>query len=161
MILNVQDALVDVGADVGGIEPIEAGQTGAFVVILSPTESIHLGWTPPSFQHGGCIMAESQSHKRAKAKAAGKSGKTEKALPGNRRLDAATAKKATEVERSGTTEGLKKAAQRLKSSRKPQMVLQVPQKDMDAAVQAMKKVGIGGTVKNMGGTNSRSVRKPN
>ncbi len=47
-------------------------------------------------------MAESQSHKRAKAKAAGKSGTTEKPLSGNRRLDAATAKKATEVERSGT-----------------------------------------------------------
>ena len=106
-------------------------------------------------------MAESQSHKRAKAKAAGKSGTTEKPLPGNRRLDAATKIRATEIERSGTTEGLKKAAQRLKSSRKPQKVLQVPQKDMDAAAQAMKKVGIGGTVKNMAGTKSRSVRKPN
>ena len=106
-------------------------------------------------------MSESKSHKRAKSKAAGKSGTTEKPLPGNRRLDAATTKKATEVERSGTTEGLKKAAQRLKSSQKPQKVLQVPQKDMDAAAQAMKKAGIGGTVKNMGGTKSRSVRKPN
>ncbi len=105
-------------------------------------------------------MAESQSHKRAKAKAAGKSGTTEKPLSGNRRLDAATAKKATEVERSGTAEGLKKAAQRLKSSRKPQKVLQVPQKDMDAAAQAMKKVGIGGTVRNLGGTKGLSVRKP-
>ena len=108
----------------------------------------------------GNKMAESQSHKRAKAKAAGKSGTTEKPLSGNRRLDAATAKKATEVERSGTAEGLKKAAQRLKSSRKSQKVLQVPQKDMDAAAQAMKKVGIGGTVKNLGGTKGRSVRKP-
>ena len=105
-------------------------------------------------------MAESKSHKQAKSKAAGKSGTTEKSLPGDRRLDAATAKKATEVERSGTTEGLKKAAQRLKASRKPQKVLQVPQKDMDAAAQAMKKAGIGGTVKNMGGTKSRSIPKP-
>ena len=104
-------------------------------------------------------MAESVSHKRAKAKAAGKSGKKEVPLPGNRRLDAATKTRATEIERSGTTEGLKKAAQRLKSSRKPQKVLQVPNKDMDAAVQAMKKVGIGGTVKNMGRTKSRSVPK--
>ena len=105
-------------------------------------------------------MAESESHKRAKAKAAGKSGTTEKPLPGNRRLDAATKIRATEIERSGTPEGLTKAAQRLKSSREPQKVLQVPHKDMDAAAQAMKKVGIGGTVKNMGATKSRSVRKP-
>ena len=104
-------------------------------------------------------MSESKSHKQAKAKAAGKSGITEMPLPGNRRLDAATAKRATEVERSGTKQGLKKAAQRLKSSGKPQKVLQVPQNDMDMATEAMKAAGIGGTVKNMGGTKRRSVRK--
>ena len=107
-------------------------------------------------------MAETASHKRAKAKAAGKGGKTEKELPGGTRLDAITkgGGKATEVERSGTTQGLNKAAQRLKKSGAKQKVLQVPQKDMDNAVAAMKKAGIGGTVKNMGGTNRRSVRKP-
>lgn len=104
-------------------------------------------------------MAESQSHKRAKRKAAGKSGQTEVRLSRNRRLDAATKKRATEVERSGTAQGLRKAAQRLKDSGKKQKVLQVPQKDMPKAAKAMQDVSVPGTVKNMGGTKRRSVRK--
>ena len=103
-------------------------------------------------------MTESKSHKRAKAKAAGKAGETEKKLPGGRRLDAATNKKATEIERSGSKSGLEKAAKRLKASRKSQKVLTVPQKDMAKARAAMKKVGVSGTVKNMSGTKRSSVK---
>lgn len=104
-------------------------------------------------------MGETQSHKRAKAKAAGRAGKTEAPLKGGRRLDAARKKTATEVERSGSEAALKKAAQRLKSSRKKQKVLQVPQKDMPKAAKAMRDVGVGGSVKNMTGTKRRSVPK--
>jgi hypothetical protein len=104
-------------------------------------------------------MSESESHKRAKSKAAGKKGKTETPLKGNRRLDAQTSKKATEVERSSDPNGLEKAAKRLKDSKKPQKVLQVPEKDMSKATAAMKKVGVSGTVKNMSGTKRRSVPK--
>jgi hypothetical protein len=104
-------------------------------------------------------MAETSSHKRAKSRAAGKTGQTEKPIKGGRRLDACTKKRATEVERSGSQAGLEKAARRLRSSRKPQKVLQVPNKDMDKAAVAMRKVGVGGTVKNMGGTKRRSVPK--
>ena len=104
-------------------------------------------------------MPESKSHQRAKRKAAGKFGTTEKKLPGGKRLDAATKKKATEIERSGSMPGLLKAAKRLKQSRKPQKVLQVPQKDMAKARKAMKKANISGTVKNMSGTKRSSVRK--
>ena len=104
-------------------------------------------------------MGETLSHKRAKARAAGKSGQTEKPLKGGRRLDAATKKRAIEVERSGTQAGLEKAARRLKSSRKPQKVLQVPNPDMGKAAAAMRKVGVGGTVKNMGDTKRRSIPK--
>ena len=103
-------------------------------------------------------MTESQSHKRAKSRAAGKGGKTETPLRGNLRLDARTQKKATEVERGGSKARLEKAAQRLKVSRKPQKVLQVPQKDMSKAVEAMKAKGVKGTVKNMSGTKRKSVR---
>ena len=103
-------------------------------------------------------MSESESHKRAKSKAAGKSGQTEKQISQNRRLDAVTANKAIEVERSGSIQGLEKAALRLKASGKPQKVLQVPQNDMDKAAQALRNLNLGGTVKNMGGTKSRSVR---
>ena len=107
-------------------------------------------------------MAESTSHKNAKRKAAGSGGQTEVPLSGNRRLDAKTesGKRATEVERSGSSAGLEKAAARLKSSRAKQKVLQVPNQDMSKATEAMRKVGVGGTVKNMGGTNRRSVPKP-
>lgn len=104
-------------------------------------------------------MPETSSHKRAKSKAAGKSGKTEVPLKGNRRLDATSKRKATEIERSGKLDGLVKAARRLKASQKPQKILQVPQKDIPKAVQAMKNVGVGGTVKNMSGTRRRSVPK--
>ncbi len=108
---------------------------------------------------GKCAMTESESHKRAKSKAAGRAGKTEAPLRGNRRLDAVTPRKATEIERSGTITGLQKAAKRLKDSGKPQKVLQVPQKDMAKAAKAMRNIGLGGTVKNMGGTRRRSVPK--
>ena len=101
-------------------------------------------------------MAESEAHKRAKKKAA---GKTESPLPNGRVLDSASPKRATEVERSGTKKGLEKAAKRLKDSRKSQKVLQVPQKDMPKAVKAMENVGVKGSVKNISGTKRRSVKK--
>lgn len=105
-------------------------------------------------------MSESKSHKAAKSKAAGRKGRTEVPIKGGRRLDAKSAAgKATEVERSGSAAGLTKAAGRLKATPSKQKVLQVPQKDMDKAAAAMRKVGVGGTVKNMGGTKRRSVKK--
>ena len=104
-------------------------------------------------------MAESQTHKRAKAQATGERGQTEKLLNGGRRLRAASAKRATEVGRSGPAKTLQKAAQSLTSSRKTQKVLQVPEKDMGAATVAMRETGVGGTVKNMSGTRRRSVPK--
>ncbi len=102
-------------------------------------------------------MPETPSHRRAKNKAAGPGGQTEVPLPGGKRLDGG---RATEIERSGSAQGLAAAARRLKQSGARQKVLQVPQKDMDPAAKAMRKVGIGGTVKNMGGTKSRSVPRP-
>ena len=105
-------------------------------------------------------MTESQSHKRAKRKAAGRSGRTEVPVKGGQRLDAKTksGKTATEVERSGTASGLGKAAVRLKKSRSIWKVLQVPQKDMSKATAAMRKVGVKGTVKNLTGSKRRSVQ---
>lgn len=102
-------------------------------------------------------MAETSSHKRAKGSAAGRGGKTEVPLSRGRRLDAATQKKATEIERSGSQSALEKAARRLKASGKLQKVLQVPQKDMPKAAKAMQKVGTKGTIKNMSGTKRRSI----
>jgi hypothetical protein len=105
-------------------------------------------------------MSKSESHKRLQVKAAGKDGKTEVKLKNsNKRLDAITktGKTATEVERSGTSSGLEKAAQRLKIIRSKIKVLQVPQKDMSQAVKAMKTKKVKGSVKNMSGTKRRST----
>jgi len=105
-------------------------------------------------------MAESDSHKRAKSKAAGKTGQTEVQLPRNRKLDALTAggRHATEVERSGAPSLLEKAARRLKASEAPKKTLKVPHGDMDAAAEAMRAAGVSGKVENLSGTKSRNVR---
>lgn len=107
-------------------------------------------------------MSETPAHRRAKNKAAGAGGRTEAPISGKQRLDALSTggRRATEVERSGSRAGLDAAAGRLKKSAAPQKVLQVPQKDMSAAADAMRRVGVGGTVKNMGGTKRQSVRPP-
>ncbi len=99
-------------------------------------------------------MSESQSHKRAKAKAP---GKTEVPISRNRRLDSATKKTATEIERN--SQNLGKAVDRLKDSRRSRKVLQVHQKDMSNATKAMRQKGVGGTVKNLSGTKRISVPK--
>ncbi|MBC8458923.1 MAG: hypothetical protein H8D67_13090 [Deltaproteobacteria bacterium] len=99
-------------------------------------------------------MSESQSHKKAKAKAP---GKTEVPISKNRRLDSATKTTATEIERN--SENISKAVDRLKDSSRPRKVLQVPQKDMPKAVSTMRQKGVGGTVKNLSGTQRRSVPK--
>lgn len=105
-------------------------------------------------------MAESTSHQQVKAKAAGRGGQQEVPLTHGRRLDALTASgnRATEVERSGTHQGLYAAARRLASSEASQKVLQVPQHDMPMAQKVMKNIGVVGTVKNMAGTKKISVR---
>jgi len=103
-------------------------------------------------------MPESKSHRVAKGKAAGKAGETEIPLASGQRLDAGTRQRATEVERSGSTDRLKKAAQRLKASVKPQKVLQVPQHDMTKATKALRDVGVSAIVKNMSGAKRRHVR---
>ena len=104
-------------------------------------------------------MAKSKSHKQAQTKAAGKGGRTEVKLKGNKLLDALSksGKRATEVERSGSSSNLEKAAKRLNARRSTQKVLQVPEKHMAKAAKAMKDVGVTGTVKNMSGTKRRST----
>lgn len=103
-------------------------------------------------------MPESNTHKRLKRKAAGKTGTVEKKLKSGQRLDAITKNKATEIERSGTKIGLKKAVNRLKQSQKSQKVLKVPQTDMAKARKAMRDQEVSGTVSNLSGTKKSSIR---
>lgn len=102
-------------------------------------------------------MAEGTTHLRVKAKAAGKSGRTEIRISGNRRLDAVTRSKAVEVEISGQPKRLEMAARRLKASGKENLLLVVPQKDMNKARLAIKAVRTRGTVRNLSGTKYSSV----
>ncbi|OGI29898.1 MAG: hypothetical protein A2287_10535 [Candidatus Melainabacteria bacterium RIFOXYA12_FULL_32_12] len=101
-------------------------------------------------------MSKSESHKKAQSKAAGKNGYTEYELKNGQKLDAMSAnkKRATEIERNGN---FSDAISRLKSSGASQKVLQVPQKDMKRAEQAMEEAGVKGTIKNMSGTKRKSV----
>lgn len=97
-------------------------------------------------------MSESQSHKRAKNNAP---GQTEVPISRNRRLDSATTKTATEVERNA--QNLDKAVERLRDSGRSRKVLVVPQKLMSEASKAMRRKKVGGTVKNLSGTKRRSI----
>jgi len=54
---------------------------------------------------------------------------------------------------------LEHAAAKLKASGKPEKILQVPQKDMQKAIEAMKNQRVEGTVKNLSGTKSKHVSK--
>lgn len=102
-------------------------------------------------------MAKTRSHSRAQSKAAGKRGRTEVPLRTGRILDARTPSTATEVERSGRKGALCQAARRLAQSYARRKVLQVPQRHMPRAGEAMRTENVHGTVKNMSGTKRRSV----
>ena len=104
-------------------------------------------------------MTEKTTHKRTKSKLAGKTGRTEVSIKGGKmRVDVLTKHKAVEIERGGSS-SLEKAAKRLKASRKSQKVLVVPQKSMTKAREAMRKVGVSGTVRNIKGTKRTFVSK--
>ncbi len=102
-------------------------------------------------------MAESVTHKRTKSKAAGKSGRTEVRIPGNRRIDAITQSKAVEVETSGQKALLEKAAQRLKDSGRKTRILVVPQTHMTKAKAAVRSAKTSATVGNLSGTKYSQV----
>ena len=68
-----------------------------------------------------------------------------------RKLDAATAHKAVEIER-GNAGKLVAAARRLRDSGKRQKVLIVPSRNIKVAREAMRKVGMSGTLRNISDT---------
>jgi len=102
-------------------------------------------------------MAESQSHKRAKNKAAGRNGRTEIPISRGRRLDAKNGHRATEIERSGSTRGISKALGRLKTQTNAKKELLVPNKDLDKAKNIAKKRGDNVLIQNISRTKRRFV----
>lgn len=105
-------------------------------------------------------MAEKPTHKRVKTREAGKTGRTEVTVRGGGRLDAATQRRAIEVETSGSPARLRHATQKLKASGRPQHVLVVPERDMPKAREAMRRARVSGTVRNLSGTKSQRVAAP-
>ena len=101
-------------------------------------------------------MAEKPTHKRTVDREAGPKGRKEVPVRGGR-LDAATQRRAIEVETSGSPARLTHAAHKLKESGKPIRVLVVPQRDMQKAAEAMRQVGTTGAVRNLSGTKTRRV----
>jgi hypothetical protein len=100
-------------------------------------------------------MVESQSHKRAKSKAAGRNGRTEVPISRGRRLDAKNGHRATEIERSGNPKGISKAISRLKTQKNCKKELLVPHKDLDKAKRVAKRTGVNVLIQNL----SRSKRR--
>lgn len=99
-------------------------------------------------------MPESKSHRRAKLRAPGES---EVRVRGGGRVDSATAKTATQVERNRSN--LPNTVAKLKASGRPRRVLQVPQQLMKPARAEMRRQRVSGTVKNLSGTSRSSVGK--
>jgi hypothetical protein len=104
-------------------------------------------------------VAEKSTHKRTVAREAGPKGHKEVPVRGGR-LDAATQRRAIEVETSGSPARLRHATQKLKASGRPQHVLVVPERDMPKATEAMRRARVTGTVRNLSGTRSQRVAAP-
>lgn len=98
----------------------------------------------------------------AQRAAAGRFGRINVRLPSGRTLAALTASghRATEIEVSGSFERLVLAAERLAELGARQSVLQVPHHHMRLAVEAMRAVGVSGTVRNLTGSRVVRVRCP-
>ena len=84
-------------------------------------------------------------------------GIKEKPVRGGR-LNAWTKIKAVEIERTGSTEGLKHAIEKLKGSHKPQKILRVQQKDMEKARQIAKQGRAKITITNLSKTKRTSIK---
>lgn len=92
-------------------------------------------------------MSPGRKHESIKKKEAGATGKKEHWVRG-KRLDVVKKGKAIEVQTTTTSEGLLKAAKRLKSSGRRQKVLVVPKaEDVPKAARALRKAKTGGTAR--------------
>lgn len=105
-------------------------------------------------------MSPSRKHERIKKKEAGKTGKLEHPVRG-KRIDVVKKGQAIEVQTTVSSEGLLKAAKRLKSSGRRQRVLVVPTpKDVPKAAAALRKAKTGGTARTPDKRRKIHVRYP-
>jgi hypothetical protein len=84
----------------------------------------------------------------------------EPALAKRRRLaqQAKDARKAEQVDRSGSLKHLERVAKRLKHVKAEDRILYVPQWDMGKAEEAMRKAGVTGAVSNLCGSQKKRVK---
>lgn len=90
------------------------------------------------------------THRRHQKKAAGHRGQIEVHINGF--LDVRTPKKAIEIERTGKSERIEKALQRLAKVRKPHRILKVPNNDLSKACRIARKRRQKVTISNLSST---------
>ena len=91
-----------------------------------------------------------RTHRRHQRKAAGRQGQIEVHINGF--LDVRTPKKAIEIERTGKSERIEKALQRLTKIRKPHKILRVPHRDLSKACRIARKRRQKVTISNLSAT---------
>lgn len=96
------------------------------------------------------MVKKTRTHHRHQKKAAGRLGRIE--VPINGFLDVKTPKKAIEIERTGKSERIGKALQRLAKTRKPHKILKVPNKDVSKACRIARERRQKVTISNLSGT---------
>lgn len=89
-------------------------------------------------------------HRKHQRKAAGRRGQTEVFINGF--LDVRTRRKAIEIERTGKSERIEKALQRLAKVKKPHKILKVPNKDVSKACRIARKRRQKVTISNLSST---------
>lgn len=99
------------------------------------------------------MAKKTRTHRRHQRKAAGRQGQMEVHINGF--LDVRTPKKAIEFERTGRSERIKKALQRLAKTRKPHKILKVPNKDLSKACRIARERRQKVTISNLSGTKHR------
>lgn len=96
------------------------------------------------------MVKKTRTHRRHQTKAAGRQGQIEVHVDGL--LDVRTPKKAIEIERTGKSERIEKALQRLAKTRKPHKILKVPNKDLTKACRIARKRRQKVTISNLSAT---------
>jgi len=99
------------------------------------------------------MSKKTRTHRRHQKKAAGRQGQIEVHIDGF--LDVRTPKKAIEIERTGKSEGIEKALQRLAKTRKPHKILKVPNKNLSKACRIAHERRQKVTISNLSGTEYR------
>ena len=99
-----------------------------------------------------------RAHRKLQRKSAGRRGRIEQPINGFL-LDVKTKKKALEIERTGNSERIRLALQRLSKTRKPHKILKVPNRDLQKACRIALKRNARVTISNLGGTRYRYPAK--